>query len=352
MYPRQKQSLLHTAKRYQTLRTNKITVLPILIMMPHSACNCRCVMCDIWKGNKNLKQLEEKDIQNILISLKKLETKRIFMSGGEALLNKNFFRFCELIKKQNIKITLLSTGLTVSNNAEKIIEFVDDVIVSLDGNEKVHNEIRNIKGAFEELLHGVKKLKSLRHNFPVSARTVIHQLNFRIWDEIISAAKNLKLDSISFLPADVSSEAFNRKDLWNDTRQNSVLVGKDELPVLKEKTEQIISEFKSNFEKKFIAESPDKIRKIYQYYAAHQGLADFPEKKCNAPWVSAVVEADGTVRPCFFHDSMGSIKNNDLDSIINNPESLSYLRNLDITKNETCKKCVCYLNLSPRNRYY
>ncbi|HEV2246069.1 MAG TPA: radical SAM protein, partial [Terriglobia bacterium] len=23
--------------------------LPILILFPHNRCNCRCVMCDIWK---------------------------------------------------------------------------------------------------------------------------------------------------------------------------------------------------------------------------------------------------------------------------------------------------------------
>ncbi len=28
-----------------------ITSLPILILYPHSRCNCRCVMCDIWKTN-------------------------------------------------------------------------------------------------------------------------------------------------------------------------------------------------------------------------------------------------------------------------------------------------------------
>ena len=26
-----------------------IEKLPILILFPHSRCNCRCIMCDIWK---------------------------------------------------------------------------------------------------------------------------------------------------------------------------------------------------------------------------------------------------------------------------------------------------------------
>src|ERR1700744_6298734 len=97
-------SPLHTYRRYKTLRTHNITALPIVILMPHSACNCRCVMCDIWKDNKNLKQLSEDDVKGLLTSLKQLGTKQVLMSGGEALLNANFFRLCELLRKEDIKI--------------------------------------------------------------------------------------------------------------------------------------------------------------------------------------------------------------------------------------------------------
>jgi len=348
----QKQGLTHTLKRYQTLYSHKIKVLPIAILMPHSACNCRCVMCDIWKGNKNAKQLSEEDIRDLLISLKNLDTKRVVMSGGEALLNKNFFLFCEIIRAQGIKITLLSTGLTIERHADKILALVDEVIVSLDGDEETHDRIRNINGAFTELKKGVQKLKTLQPKFAVSARCVIHQLNYKVWDKIVAAAKEIGLDSVSFLPADVTSEAFNREQLWEKDRQESVLIHKDELPLLRETVEKLVVAFKNDFDTKFIAESPEKLVKIYQYYSAHHGLMDFPVKKCNAPWVSAVVEADGTVRPCFFHDALGSIKKQTLPDILNSKKSLDYRKELDTQKNPTCVKCVCYLNLTPRNNFY
>src|ERR1700710_1923283 len=102
------QALSHTYKRYRTLQTDRIKALPIVILMPHSACNCRCVMCDIWKDNKNLKQLTEKDVVDLLGSLKQLDTKQVVMSGGEALLNKNFFRLCEILQNAGIKVSLLT----------------------------------------------------------------------------------------------------------------------------------------------------------------------------------------------------------------------------------------------------
>ena len=77
-------------------------------------------------------------------------------------------------------------------------------------------------------------------------------------------------------------------------------------------------------------------------------MGDFPYKKCNAPWVSAVVEADGSVRPCFFHPVQGNIHERDLDGILNGKEATQFRKELDMDTNETCKKCVCYLNLPPR----
>src|SRR5436190_8275884 len=153
------QSLYQTFKRYRTLQTHKISALPIVILMPHSACNCKCVMCDIWKGNRNLKQLTERDIAGLLSSLKTLGTQQVVMSGGEALLNPNFFSLCQLLKKQNLSITLLSTGLTVQKNARSILEWTDELIVSLDGDAETHDAIRNIKGAYAKLREGIECIK-------------------------------------------------------------------------------------------------------------------------------------------------------------------------------------------------
>jgi Fe-coproporphyrin III synthase len=305
------------------------------------------VMCDIWKDNKNLKQLTEKDISSLLISLKKLGTQQVVMSGGEALLNPNFFLFCELLKKQDIKITLLSTGLTLNKHADALVRHVDDIIVSLDGDEPTHNYIRNIPDAYGKLREGVRHIKFIKPQFRITARTVIHRINFRQWGPIIDSAREIGLDQISFLPADVSSNAFNREVAWSDQRQHEILPEENELPALNSVVQNILATYKSEFETRFIAESPEKLKKIYQYYAAFYRLNPFPFKRCNAPWVSAVVEADGTVRPCFFHEAMGNIRENSLDSIINNEKNIQFRKDLDIDNNSTCSKCVCYLNLSP-----
>lgn len=342
------QSLYHTYQRYRTLQTHKISALPIVILMPHSACNCRCVMCDIWKGNKNLKQLTEDDIRSLLTSLKDLGTKQVVMSGGEALLNPDFFSLCKILKKQDLHISLLSTGLTLKKNAEEILNLVDEVIISLDGDEATHNAIRNIDGAFAKLKEGVQYIKSRKSDFKIAARTVIHRLNFRKWPAIIESAKQIGVDHISFLPADVSSHAFNREVLWTEERQMDVAVHVEELAEFKRVLDHVMTIYKQDIDSHYISESPEKLNKIFFYYCAVHQLRDFPYKKCNAPWVSAVIEPDGNVKPCFFHPSIGNIRSAPLNEILNGQKGLGFRKNLNMDEDDTCKRCVCYLNLPAR----
>lgn len=342
-----RQSLYHTFRRYNTLRTHKITALPIVILMPHSACNCRCVMCDIWKDNKNLKQITPDDVSKLMRSLKKLDTQRVLMSGGEALLNKNFFTLCGILKSAGIKITLLTTGLTIKQHADNLLKYVDDVIVSLDGDEALHDAIRNIPNAFAKLKEGVEHLRAIDPHYPITARTVIHRLNFRNWPAIIDAAKNMGIDQISFLPADVSSHAFNRQQAWEVQKQSEILISEQELTELQEVINELTSRYKTAFDTCFIAESQAKIQDIYNYYAAFYGHNPFPYKKCNAPWVSAVIEADGDIKPCFFMGSIGNIADTELAAVLNSPKSISFRKALDANGHSTCEKCVCSLNLSP-----
>ena len=338
---------VETIKRFYTQKSHKIYSLPIVILMPHSRCNCRCVMCDIWKGNNNVKQLEESDIANLLDSLCRLNTKLVVMSGGEALMHPNFFRLCEIIKTRNIKITLLSTGLLLKKYASEIISNTDEVIVSLDGSKEVHDKIRNIPNAYEKLKEGVQELKKRKPDFRVPARSVIQKDNFEDFHNIVDSAKEIGLDQISFLAADVTTDAFNRPELWDDQKAGEIKLSQDDLPKFKEIIESLITTHANDFRTNFIAESPDKIRRFYNYYAAYYGMSKFPEMSCNAPWVSAVIEADGSVRPCFFHQISGDIRESSLLDIINSEKSISFRKNLDVKTNSICEKCVCYLNLSP-----
>lgn len=324
--------------------THRLHRMPVLVLMPHSRCNCRCVMCDIWKANQNKQEISVDDLQKHVGEFKKLKVKEVALSGGEALMHSNLWAFCQSLRKENIRISLLSTGLLLSRNAKEILENVDEVIVSLDGGKETHDRIRNIPNAFEKLAEGVKELKRINKKFRITGRSVLQKQNFRELPDIIRASKEIGLDQISFLAADVSTEAFNRQEPWSNQHVSEVALTKEEVKEFKSILHNCFSAFRKEFETKFIAESPQKIFGLATYYGALLGAENFPEKKCNAPWVSSVIEADGEVRPCFFHPSFGNIHKNTFSEIINSEKAVAFRKNLKIQENPICQKCVCSLN--------
>src|SRR5262245_28907437 len=106
--------------------------LPILILYPHSRCNCRCLMCDIWRA-RGKGEISRQEIEGWLPEWRALGVRRIVLSGGEALLHSDLDAFCEPLREAGIGITLLSTGLLLRRDASRLVRWCDDVIVSLDG---------------------------------------------------------------------------------------------------------------------------------------------------------------------------------------------------------------------------
>jgi MoaA/NifB/PqqE/SkfB family radical SAM enzyme len=322
--------------------TNKIYDLPIVVMMPHSRCNCRCVMCDIWKANNEKRELSVEEIERHLSAFEKLRVREVVLSGGEALMHSNLFTLCRLFHQKQIKVTLLSTGLLLRKFAKEIVDHVDEVIVSLDGSREVHDKIRNIPMAFNKLADGVAAIRELRKDFRITGRCVLQRYNYFDLSNIITSANDIGLNQISFLPADVSTSAFNHQ---GSLSLDDIWLTLEEANSFKKVIEESIVEFKDLYDSKFIAESPEKMRRIPIYYLALLNKASFESPSCNAPWVSAVLESDGRLMPCFFHKEYGNVFDNDFESTLNSETAVEFRRNLNVKKNEVCKKCVCSLRL-------
>ncbi|MEO7454785.1 MAG: SPASM domain-containing protein, partial [Gemmatimonadaceae bacterium] len=218
---------------------------------------------------------------------------------------------------------------------------------SLDGPAAIHDRIRNVPAAFEKLAEGVAAVKRADSRVSVTARCTVHRSNCRELRATVAAARAVGLDRISFLAADVSTDAFNRPSPWSDERVDEVALSRDDVTALASELAALERDHADDFASGFIAESPDKLRRrLLQYSAALQGDGDFAPNDCNAPWVSTVIEADGTVRPCFFQPPLGNINDAaSLRDIINAPDSIAWRRGLDVRRNAICRKCVCTLSL-------
>jgi MoaA/NifB/PqqE/SkfB family radical SAM enzyme len=321
-----------------------ISSLPVLVLFPHNRCNCRCVMCDIWRI-KQVREITAEDLAPHLDSLRRLKVQWIVLSGGEPQLHSNLKGLCGLLRAEGIRLTLLTAGLRLEAQARLVVQCVDDLIVSLDGPPEIHDRIRGVPRAFERLAGGIKAVRMLRPSMPVRARSTVQKANFRHLRATAHVAKDLGLDSISFLAADVTSSAFNRPQGWATGRQASVSLTSEEVNALEAEIDALISECSADFISGFMLEDEVKLRRIVRHFRAQLGQLPLNSPQCNAPWVSAVVESDGTVRPCFFHPGYGSIRDRTLLEVLNSPGAASFRRKLDIATNPVCQRCVCSLSM-------
>jgi MoaA/NifB/PqqE/SkfB family radical SAM enzyme len=182
----------------------------------------------------------------------------------------------------------------------------------------------------------------------IRARCTVQKANHRWLCDVVKSAKEIGLNSVSFLAADLTSEAFNRPQGWVPERRARVALNVDEVEELDAEVERLISEHRLDLESGFVVESAGKLRRIVLHFRAHLGQAQHVSPRCNAPWVSAVIEASGDVRPCFFHPSFGNVHDRTLHEIVNGPEALKFRASLNVATNPICQRCVCSLHI-PRH---
>ncbi len=147
------------------------------------ACNLRCQYCysDSKKLQKNSVNVNES--KKIIEALEKLEVRIISFTGGEPLLNKDFFKIARLCRAKFRIIFLSTNGYYINKKiAAEIKECgIDSVQVSIDGPEHVHDDLCGVKGAFKKAMRAVVNLKSAGVDVaiaPTLTRQNINQLQY------------------------------------------------------------------------------------------------------------------------------------------------------------------------------
>ncbi|HEY4354653.1 MAG TPA: radical SAM protein [Acidobacteriaceae bacterium] len=321
-----------------------LTSLPILLLHVHESCNCRCVMCDIWKRERGA-ELDLEILERHKASLQSLNVRQVVLTGGEPLLHTRLPALCAFLRESGAeRITLLSTGLLLRKHAEMVAASIDEIYLSLDGPEEVHDRVRRVRSGFQLMREGIQSVRALAPEMPIHARMTIQNQNHVTLRAAVDAAKTLGVDSISFLPADVTSQAFNRELIWPLERQSQVALTPSEVHALEAEIEALIDEYGDDLASGFIVERPEKLRRIARRFREQLGELAPVSPHCNAPWVSAVLEVNGDVRPCFFHPAIGNVREQSLEAALNSPQAQEFRRTLDIESNPICQRCVCSLH--------
>ncbi len=114
------------------------------------------------------------------------------------------------------------------------------------------------------------------------------------------------------------------------------------MAVLEDILESLECSHADEFRSGFIAESPQKLRRILQYFAAVQGRGSYPSVRCNAPEFSAVIDAHGRAQPCFFISGPpAAALHGGLSNALNSDAMVALREDIRAGNRAECKTCVC-----------
>jgi len=337
-------SVTEAGRRAVSRWSGRLHSLPILALGVHSACNCRCVMCDIWKANADKRELSMADLDRHAADIRRLHVQRVMLTGGEPLLHSNLWALCDRLQEEGIRVTLVTTGLLLAPHAAAIARSVNDLVVSIDGPPDVHDAIRRVRGGFDRIARGLAALREQTEPPAVVVRSVVQRANCRAVGDTIEAVRALAVDGLSFLGADLTSSAFNRPTPWDASRQSEVGLQPEDLDTYAAVIRDVETRCREAL-RAFVRGGAASLWRIHAYYAAHAGAGPFPAVTCNAPWRSAVLEPDGRIRPCFFHSPYPNLASGGLEATINGPAAIAFRQALSTRTSETCRRCVCSLSL-------
>jgi MoaA/NifB/PqqE/SkfB family radical SAM enzyme len=172
-------------------------------------CNARCTMCNIWQMEAR-EEMSRDQFSRLLDDPLFANIERLTLAGGEPSMRRDLVPLTEVFMDKMPRLgslTLITNGLAVERIladsramlklcAERGIHF--NVSVSLDGVGPVHDEMRNVPGAFgrvERCLAGLKKLQD-EQTFWLGAACVITRRNLYHLRELQAwcAERDIELD--------------------------------------------------------------------------------------------------------------------------------------------------------------
>ena len=320
--------------------------LPLVTLYLTERCNSRCVSCDYWRHGSKDMTLEA--VTRWLPEFEALGTRAILVSGGEPLLNPEWPQIARLLRSRGLKLMLLSSGLSLAKHAMQVADFFESVTVSMDGTcAATYAAIRGLD-AFDTVCDGVRA--AVKQGLPARLRVTVQRANYRELPAFVTLAHELGASGVSFLAADVSNpHAFGRS--LPQGIADDIALRPGDLPEFDRVLDKMALEHGAEFLSGFIAESPQKLRRIREYFAGVCAAGAFPAVKCNAPEFSAVIEADGTVRPCFFIPGTGATANAGLRGALNDPLMKRLRADIRQRRRSECASCVCSMWRDPASAW-
>jgi MoaA/NifB/PqqE/SkfB family radical SAM enzyme/SAM-dependent methyltransferase len=306
--------------------------LRLLVLAVADRCDQRCVHCQIWQGPASPSLTLDERLRVVDDALS-AGLEEALLTGGEPLLSPDLWPVADRLRAGGVRLMLATNGMLLGRHASDVARRFDEVYVSIDGpNAAVHDAQRGV-AAFSRVAEGIAALRAAAPALPVIARCVLHAGSIDAFPETIQAARDLGCHHVSFLPLDAASDAFGAQA----AARLALVPSADQVARFEAAVASL--ERAGGLTDGFVSETAGKLARFARHLRASGGTGSYERPACDAPWWSSVVDADGSLRPCFFHAPVGNARDgfSVLRAGAGYRQALAGIR----SANGTCDRCVC-----------
>ena len=160
-------------------------------------CNCRCKHCYMSAPTGNIPEYSTEKCMEIIDQMEAAGVRRVSLTGGEALVRKDFVKLITRLTEAGIRIsTIMSNGLLVN---EELLDVLDELgqkpefNMSFDGIGR-HDWLRGRDGVEEAVIRAFRLCKE--RGFPTGAEYCLHKGNMDVFRDSVKLLGELGCESL------------------------------------------------------------------------------------------------------------------------------------------------------------
>lgn len=322
-------------------------------------CNAKCPYC-FYLSDRNIEsdslpELSAGEIEKVSASFGRLLW--LAFSGGEIFLRDDIVDITRVFYKNNRPVIILfsTNGLLPDTIGARMREILNAckkstivVKLSIDGNERVHDAIRGVKGGFRKTMETYRRLERLvpeHPNFELGINTVFSSENQDCIEEVIASVRGLqhiKTHTLSLIRGRVSDRSLKDIDM-KKYREAAGLIESD----LKKKRARI---YRFRGAKVKAAQDILQRRLIQDTVARRKRLIP-----CYAGRLNLVLTETGDLFPCESFDlKLGNIRESgyDIHEILKSEQAVKVLKRIQENGCYCTHECYFMTNILFNPRMY
>ena len=306
-----------------------------IVLGVNNVCNLHCKMCDV--GTKNM---ESNFAQNLvgthpinmpLDLVKKVIDQtaayypkaKLAYAFTEPLVYPHLVASLQYANEKSIYTTVTTNALTLKNKAVALVDSgLNEIYISLDGPQDIHNEIRGHKKSFQKALEGIELLSAQKNVPKISIICAITEWNIGHLETLISELSKYPIKEVGFMHTQfntVDSAKIHNNSKWgidypsSDSNVDIIDFSKMDLPKLVSEIEQLKKG--SHPFKIYFSPEITSLEFLRKYYLQPE---EFMGKMCNAVFTNIMIKSDGSVIPAHgrcYNLTVGNIHSNSLKEI-------------------------------------